>query len=96
MKRGFIVAEHRGRAMERRHGFSGLLCLLCFAALSLLSSCAAPFVAPTNEFVHTSSRPVTEVNDLVVVVDACVTMDRWKDYICVEDSRQIEAHMACV
>jgi len=94
MKRGFAIPLYGRCVMGLRHGLPYRLYLLCFAALFLLSSCAAPFVAPTKEFVHTTSRPVTEVDDLVVVVDACMTMDRLKDYISVEDSRTIASYMA--
>jgi len=80
--------------MRWRSRTPNLVYLLCCVIPLLSLSCAHPCVAPNKQFVRTMSRPVTEADELVVVVDTCVTMDRLKDYVSVEDSRAIESYMA--
>ncbi len=70
------------------------LYLSFFVALFLSFSCAPSFRAPTRAYVRIPSRAVADVDDLAVVVDTCMTMDRLKDYISVADSRAIESYMA--
>lgn len=93
MRLELIVPLHKRYLAVSRGCSPTLLVVLSLALVLLVSSCATPFVPPTKEFVHTVSRPVTEVNDLAIVVDTCLTMDRLKDYISVEESRQSQTYI---
>ena len=78
----------------RHRNFMYTVYLLSLCSVFLLSSCKTPYIAPTKTFIHTTDTPVSQIDNLSVIVDSCVVMDGWKDYVHVEQSCTNETYMA--